>query len=393
MAFLDTIGATAYGITSIGTPLALVMKRCFGARKTVFIGVSAISLGTALTGTVDHPEEMFMTYGIMVGCGTLLANNPPWFLLSEYFTKDHKYYVLTSSLPTLSFSLGSLIFNPCTQALIHSIGWRNTYAFISILTFVVGMSAMATFRENGEPKVAQQEAPSSGDGQSSNEDDSNSGAVEPLANPPIWLVLVSGSVYVLSMGLRSMALFTPVFILVKHLQNLGVASMSAAAVVTIYSTADLCGRLFTSLLGDKLFKGRIMYVNIVCSVLLGLENFAAGFAVQYYQMVIFALVAGFTAGLMSAGIFASSSEVLDGWYAHEIFSFSRVGNGIGVIVGLGLSGFIYDLTGSYHLVYHLNLGVFLLAGTGYGITILLRNRKLRNRSTDNSEHIPLNSSK
>ncbi|XP_013385763.1 uncharacterized protein LOC106155446 [Lingula anatina] len=165
--------------------------------------------------------------------------------------------------------------------------------------------------------------------------------------------------------------------------------MTAAATVTIYSSADLCGRLFTSFLGDRLFKKRVMYLNIACCLLLGLENFAAGFATLYYQLVIFCVVAGFTAGAMTAVLFTSSSEVLDGWFTQELFAVSRVGSGLGIIVGIGMTGVIYDLSGSYHYVFHINLGVFAFAALCFGAVVLIRNCILRKQPNEDSEELPL----
>ncbi|XP_013385761.1 monocarboxylate transporter 13-like [Lingula anatina] len=201
MAFFGIIGSTAYGIISIGTPIALALTRWIGARRTVFIGVFLLSLGVALSGVVDQPLELFFTYGLLGGCGALLTNNPPFFLLSQYFHRDHKYYILTSSLPMVSFCLGSLIFNPIIQAMITSIGWKCTFAVYATLIFTVGCTAAATFREN--------EDQDENDKTSLIKDEPDS------MKPSKWLFVFSASVYVITMFTRSMALFTPVFIMVR----------------------------------------------------------------------------------------------------------------------------------------------------------------------------------
>ncbi|XP_013419560.1 uncharacterized protein LOC106180192 [Lingula anatina] len=174
--------------------------------------------------------------------------------------------------------------------------------------------------------------------------------------------------------------------MVKHLvQEFNITSFLAASTVTFFNVSDLCGRLTVAFIGDRLFKGHLVEMCVVCALLLGAGCLAARFAVQFYQMLIFNIGAGYTMGFISGTRYSTVGEALDHWYADDLYSVSRVGAGLGAIVGNLVAGALYDVTGSYRICFVVNLGFCLLVAMGFGTLMLLRNRFLRTSHLLHSE--------
>ncbi|XP_013409354.1 monocarboxylate transporter 13-like [Lingula anatina] len=381
VATLAWVGAVAYGVVETGTPIALILVRKIGARNTVVIGVLAASTGLYLSGIAGNPRQLFFTYSLLTGSGMLLMNKPVFFLLDKYFPRDHEYHVLTTSVPRWSNSLGPLLFNPLSAALIGRIGWNMTFVTYGTLYLLVGGAGAYCIRD--APEATQEEA------QEDTKDQRRHGESKLTESTGMFVVVCAGLLFFAAVFCWAFVVFDPTFILVKHMETLGFHESTGAFAVTVFSASDLVGRILITLPSDKLVKGRIVYLSAVCCFLLGIQNFFMGFSTGYALVLSYAIMAGFTTGLMGALKFPLCDEIMDGHYTHELFALSGLASGTALILGIVAAGEIFDTTGSYQTVFFLELGAFWMAALAFGAIVMLRNKVLRKSLPNTDEKMPL----
>ncbi|XP_013398936.1 monocarboxylate transporter 7 [Lingula anatina] len=407
VAFLESIGAVSYGIGAMGAPISLALYRKYKTRRVVIAGVFAASLGFALTGTVQSPGAIFVTYGILLGIGALLTNNTSLFLIAQYFKPENKYYVLATSLPVPSIAFA-------LERLVRGIGSQNAFALLGVNAFICGTLAALAMEENENGDTPQNESVNAmkggydgvpehgiGDYQTGqkNEADNEKQLTEThldqkcsataesgdskrdRGSAPSKPLVVAVSVTIfLTLFLRGAVMHSLPFVMVKHLvQEFNTTPFLAASTVTFFNLSDLCGRLTVAFIGDRFFKGHLVEMCAVCALLLGAGCLAARFAVQFYQMLMFNIGAGYITGFFAGTRFSTIGETLDHWNTEELYSISRVGAGLGTIVGNILAGALYDVTGSYRICFVLNLGFCLLVAMSFGTLVIVRERFLRRR--------------
>lgn len=72
-------------------------------------------------------------------------------------------------------------------------------------------------------------------------------------------------------------------------------------------------------------------------------------------------------------MYSSCGEVFNGMEVNYLFTIFRCGVGCGTLIGPSLAGLLYDSFGSYHNIFFINGGVYLVTCFLY-ISIILMNR-------------------
>lgn len=137
------------------SPFASKVYLRIRTRKTVAIGIFICSMALSLTALPKSPNlpAMFFSYSLMFGVGGSLVLNPPFFLLDAYFPMTHPRHVLTTSLISCAFPLGTLIFNPLTYFFLMKMSYRLVFSMFAIITFTIGC-ACAIFLVEPDQMIA-----------------------------------------------------------------------------------------------------------------------------------------------------------------------------------------------------------------------------------------------
>ncbi|KAK2157441.1 hypothetical protein LSH36_191g01053 [Paralvinella palmiformis] len=349
-------------------PIGTYLNYKLGTRKTVFIGIMMTSMSLALSATVHNIVLLFLFYGVLVGCGMILIVNPPFFLIDEYFPYNHHRHVLATSIIACGFPLATLIFNPLTFVLLDAVQWRITYSLFAGVLFVVGSLTTLTFRH----KYPKETDPAE-------EDRISRTGIAPEPQPdtvtlPRRTKAIIGTIWFTVSTLKSMGYYTPFLTLVKQMEVLGIPQRQSSEAMAVAGSCEVFSRLLTSYIGDY-FKGKILYMYVLCCVLLCIQNALGTMAYTFTHLAIYAAALGLFGGPIIAAMYSSCSEVLQGQHVPVIFTTFRVGLGIGALAGPTLAGVIFDHTNSFLGVFYMNSVIYLVASSLYAFIIYLNKRK------------------
>ncbi|XP_078696947.1 monocarboxylate transporter 13-like [Branchiostoma floridae x Branchiostoma belcheri] len=115
---ISILSALAYG----GGLFSSMLYKRFGARPLVFVGGIVSSLGFFTSSYVTNVYELYVTMGVVVGTGWGLAYNPALVAVGQNFDKKRH---LAYGVVLAGTGVGGFAFSPLFQYLISLYGWRK----------------------------------------------------------------------------------------------------------------------------------------------------------------------------------------------------------------------------------------------------------------------------
>lgn len=320
----------------------------FGPKVVTAVCCFFAGLGFLLMSQVRGIWQLYLFYGVIVGIGlsaidvVLLSTVARWFI---------KKRGIMSGVVKVGTGLGLLIMPLVASVLISIYDWRTAYIILGVITLVSTVSLAQLLRRD-PAQVGQ-----SPDGElSATNDNVNSLGVglslqEVTHTRQFWMICLT----YLTIVFTANTIMTHIAL---HAIDLGVSEMKAAGIISIIGAASIVGRLVIGNTGDRLGHKQAM---IICFLVFILSLLWLQFAKESWMLYLFAIPYGFAHG----GFFAIISPMVAGLFgtrAHGIilgivFSSGTLGGAIGSLLG----GYLFDITGSYRLVF-LILLIFSVAG-------------------------------
>jgi MFS family permease len=129
---------------------------------------------------------------------------------------------------------------------------------------------------------------------------------------------------------------------------LGVGSfLTIGGIIGIGIISDYIGREISAVLAYL-----ISIIGVVCALCLSSPD-------QVWLLWLHACFFGLTWGARGPLITAKAADLFQGKHLGAIYGVISIGTGIGAATGSWASGFIFDLTGSYHLAFLLSIASYL----------------------------------
>ncbi|MDG2025315.1 MAG: MFS transporter [Actinomycetota bacterium] len=293
----------------------------FGARRLVALGAFLMGGGLWFTAQVESLVTGIVVYGLGVGLGIGCYLVPLSVATGAWFEK-HRTVAL--GINTVGIGLGTLILVPVAEWLIRTAGWRNAFELMGIGSVIVyGVVALACFRPPTPPASVAA---------------SILAARQAVRRSEFWRLYFAGF-------LMSVALFVPFVFLVQYAKEQGIASSTAAFLITSLGLGSVIGRLGLGVLG--------MRFGVLPLVIMSFGIQPISYAVwlvagsNYFLLLLFAALLGVGYGgfvalspVASAGIFGL--EGLGG-----ILGVQYTSAGVGALIGPISAGAVIDATGSY----------------------------------------------
>ena len=293
----------------------------FGARRLVALGAVLMGGGLWFTAQVESLFTGIVVYGLGVGLGIGCYLVPLSVATGAWFEK-HRTVAL--GINTVGIGLGTLILVPVAEWLIRTAGWRNAFELMGIGSVIVyGVVALACFRPPTPPASVAA---------------SILAARQAVRRSEFWRLYFAGF-------LMSVALFVPFVFLVQYAKEQGIASSTAAFLITSLGLGSVIGRLGLGVLG--------MRFGVLPLVIMSFGIQPISYAVwlvagsNYFLLLLFAALLGVGYGgfvalspVASAGIFGL--EGLGG-----ILGVQYTSAGVGALIGPISAGAVIDATGSY----------------------------------------------
>lgn len=361
-----TAGAFAFGfvVSMAFTPLLGKMMARWGARVVMPFGVVLLCIGLALGTQIRQPWHLYLTLGLLVAAGTVIAGYTGHSLfLPNWFIRRRGTAI---GIAFSGVGVGSIVLLPWLQSIIVSRGWRaacwTLVVVLLVLLVPLNFALQRTRPEDmglvpdGDEAAARLAATGA---HADNVVDRAWASVDwtlgrAMRTARFWWVAVS----------FFSALFVWYAIQVhqtKYLIDIGYDPTLAAWALGLVGLLGITSQIGLGYLSDRI--GREWIWSVSC----------AGFVLCYALLLVmpsrptaallYAMIAaqGFLGYGMGSVYAAVPAELFQGRHYATVFSMLSVASGLGSGLGPWVAGALYDRTGSYAAAFWLMIAVSLLS--------------------------------
>jgi len=359
----------AYGIGGI---FAGRLADRIAPRWIITAGAVLMATGLFLTVLVTELWHFYVTYGIFGGfgaacLGVVVCNAS----VGKWFVRKRG---LAIGIASIGVGAGTMATVPLAGYVVKVYGWQWGFAAIGVFVLIigVGLSQWLMGRTKPEDYGLRPDGVSAG----------TSGLVsdpEPIAAPsarPSLLPVLRDSqfwIMVVCFGLAVMAEMSVMVHQIAYALDRQIDKVAAASSLGIIGMASIFGRFFFGWLCDRIndakYAAALGFFIMAVGMLLLLQT------TTVTTLFIYALLFGFAYGSMGpvmpflmAGRFGR--HILGASYGLEVFFVMAIGGSVGPMI----TGYVYDLTGSYANAWLLNLA--LLVVVTFLILTLKKPRKI-----------------
>ncbi len=346
-----------YTLTMIGFAFGNVVAGRFVDRMGIAVPViaAALVLGTGFMAAAASAAiwQFAVIQGALIGVGTAATFGPLIADISHWFRRRRGVAVAATASGNY---LAGAIWPPVLQYFVAAEGWRATYLGVGLFC-IAAMVPLALLLRQRAPQFAQA--------------DSISGGARTDEPVPISLSPRTLQIMLAIAGVGCcVAMSMPQVHVVAYCADLGYGVARGAEMLSLMLAGGVVSRLLSGFLADHIGGVRTLLVgSVLQAIALWLYIPFDGLASLYIVSLVF--------GLSQGGIVPSYAIIV-----REYLPAREAGQRIGVIImatvigmalGGWLSGWIYDLTGSYQAAF-LNGIAWNLLNVGIMVTVLWRTR-------------------
>ncbi len=325
----------------IGTPIAGALADRYGSARVLMVGAVLYAVGIVMMNFANTPMWLHLGGGLVVGLGIAMSSfSIVMAALGRIVPPEKRSWAF--GLATASGSLGQFIFSPIVGALIAAYDWHVAMLIMAASTLLIIPFAMPLLVQNTSTSKA-----SAGETQLS-----MSAAVTKAFGHGSYILLVAGF-FVCGFQLAFITVHLPPYLsehgLSKEFAGMAMALIGLFNVFGSYSAGIIGGR------GEKRIPLSAIYllraIFISAFVLL---------PVTATTTLIFTAVIGFL-WLSTVPLTMGLVTVMFGTrYMATLYGFVFLSHQVGSFLGVWLGGKLYDIYGSYDIVWWMSvaLGVF-----------------------------------
>lgn len=316
----------------IAQPFAGGFADRYGTGRTLAVGGLIYAVGMALMAVTTTGPMLYLTAGVITGVGVAVASfSVVMAAFGRSVAPEKRSFVF--GIATAASSMGQFIFAPLSQTFIASFGWETTALYLAaILLLVIPLAFALRGRAESVPGEAdipfmQALARASGHGS--------------------YRLLVIGF-FVCGFHLAFITVHMP-----AYLVECGLTPAVGSWSIAIVGLFNIVGSLGAGWLGQRFPKQIMLSViyflralAIAAFVFLPVSEFTA-YAFAAVMGVLWLSTVPLTAGLVS--LFFGPR------YMGLLYGIAFLSHQIGSFFGVWLGGYVYDVTGSYNLVWYLGI--------------------------------------
>ena len=325
----------------------------------ILIVASGILLGLAymFMAFLQAQWQLYLLYGVIIGVGVSTVDIITLSTLSRWFLKR---LGMMSGIVKVGTGFGQLVIPLVAAALITAYGWRNSYIIIGTMLLIILIAVAKVLRRDPQGMGL---LPDNG-----KYEPNGSGTVS--TNPGVTLraAVLTKQLWVMCMAWFAIlfCLLTIMVHIVPHAIDLGLPPATAAGVLSTIGGVSMLGRFGMGTVNDRIGGKRSL---IICTILLLFGLIWLQVAGDAWMLFLFAVINGFAHGALYTVISPTVAELF-GTRSHGVlFGIVLFGGHIGGGIGPLMAGRIFDVTGSYQIVFLVLTG---MAALGLMLVSLLR---------------------
>lgn len=312
----------------------------FKVKRVMLFGVLVLGLGFLVFSKISGLFGMYFTH-FLFGLAYISAGSVPCIILvSSWF---HTKRGLALGITLIGTSLGGFIFPNILTHLIQTIGWRDTFQWLTILPLILFIFILLLVRSSpSDLGLKPYGLKKHTDTHANNHSLLNQGMdfKDAIRTPVFWIISGCGFMTFYSV----VAVVSNLFL---HMRGFDFDAQTASAALSLYFLLALIGKFIISTLSDYL---NVYVVFTACAfcMTIGMIGFATmDKSIIFYAVGLTALSWGGIYTLYNVMIVKTFGLKSAGKINGVISAFESSGSFLGPI----LTGFIFDQTHSYQLAF------------------------------------------
>lgn len=343
-----------YGI--LGIVVGALNDR-FGPRVVLTACGIILGLGYLLMSQVNSLWQLYLFWGIIIGTGMSGVWVPLLSTVAKWFDKRR---TLMSGIVIAGIGIGGLIGPPVISRLIAAYNLSLSYIILGIAMLLLIVLATRFLRQSPDRIVNLTKKSEEKEDHPADKPVTDSFLLkEAVKTPQFWMVF--GLFFCMGYGSFSIGVH-----IVPHAIDMKIPIVSAANILAVRGAISIAGNNVLGALADKIGNRQIFIIGFI---LTSATLFWLPVANSYWMLYLFIVIFGFATG----GMGASESPLtawLFGMRSHGlIYGVVHVGYTIGAAAGPYITGYIFDLTGSYQMAF---LTCAVLSVIGLIFSVLLK---------------------
>ncbi len=325
-----------WGVTQ---PLMGMLADKYGARKVVTMGGLGYCLGLYLMSQATSPLALNLTTGLLIGV-SLSATSFAVVLGVVGRAVSERNRSMALGLASAGGSVGQVLILPIGQALISAYGWVLALGGLAAIAFL--MVPLAAALGSSERKS----------GKELKEQLIRHALVEAGLHRGYWLLMAG--FFVCGFHVTFIATHFPAYIV-----DSGLSPGLGATALALIGLFNIIGSSFWGIVGGKYSKKySLSSLYLARAVLIAALMF---FPVSNLSVLVFASGMGFlwlgTVPLTSGLI----GQIFGVRYLSTLFGIVFFSHQIGAFLGVWMGGYIFDVTGSYDIVWYVSSALGVLS--------------------------------
>lgn len=318
-----------------------------GITPPIIVAALALGLGFTLAAQVNHIWLFSAVHGLLIGVGTAVCFGPLIANISHWF--ERRRGIAVATVASGNYIAGA-VWPTILQGFVESDGWRATYTGMGIMCVVTMIPLSMLLRRKAPSELRDTE-------RGGHDIPTPSHGIDLSPRALQLMLAVAGVACCVAMSM-------PQVHIVAYCADLGFGVARGAEMLSLMLAAGIVSRLASGFLADHIGGVRTLLLGSV------LQCLALLFYLPYDGLMSLYVIS-FMFGLAQGGIIPSYAIIIREYLpAHE--AGRRIGLVImatilGMALGGWLSGWIYDMTGSYQTAFIngiawnlLNLGVIAM---------------------------------
>ena len=308
----------------LGSFVAGYLSDRFGARPVVLGGGVLLGAGLILSGRAEALWHFYVSFGVLVGFGVSCFYVPLTVTAIRWF--EHRRG-MAASIVSSGNGLGTLALAPLTRWLINNYEWRTAFLILGELALIVVIpAALLLRRAPAAAPPASEPAPAPG-----------------LTARRIWTFWPFWAIALTHFACCA-AHSGPIFHMVSHTIDQGVAALAAAGALGMSGLTSIIGRVGTGMVADRVGAKHTLVIGLILqAVTIFLYLFARDAGTLYALAMVFGVAYGSVMPLYAVVTREYFGNRAMGTAYGGVFFISCIGMGVGSYAG----GLIHDLLGSY----------------------------------------------
>jgi MFS family permease len=356
---IGAIGLFNWIVMGAGGVVSGFVSDRLGTRRVVLVGAILLGLGLVLSSYVQQVWQLYVTFGLLVGAGVSTFYVPLTVLAIKWFEGRRG---MAAAIVSAGNGLGILALAPLSRWLINEFDWRVAFMVLGNLAWVVvlpcamllkgpqsssALPSKSSSLSNAGAQKWPPHSPSGGQPSTAWSPVLVSGSGSPWAIWPFWAIALT---HFCCCAAHS----GPLFHLVSHAMDQGVARMAAAGILGVSGLTSIFGRVGTGIVADRVGAKRTLLSALsLQAALIFLYLFAASEGALWGLSLAFGVAYGGAMPLYAVVTREYFGERVLGTAYGGVFFISCIGMGLGSFAG----GVIHDLLGTYQWLF---LGSFTI---------------------------------